>query len=95
MNIHQITVAQVVKLKSRLKGAGLMNKKDKEIITTFIKAAEDNNPAGITRDIMIELHFLIQHSNQFLEGQSSAKYELNLDGGKKLKYKNGKRIFLD
>lgn len=95
MNIHEITVAQVVKMKSRLKGAGLMNKKDDEVIGVFLKAANDNNPALLTREMLIEIFFLIQHSNQFLEGQSSAKYELKLDGGQKMKYKNGKRIFLD
>ena len=83
MNIHTITVAQVIKMKSRLKGAGLLGKKDADIIGTFITATEENNPSAVTRDMLIDIWHLVQFTN-LLDNPSTT-----------FKYKNNKRISLD
>lgn len=83
MNIHTITVAQVIKMKSRLKGSGLLNKKDADVIGVFIAATEENNPSAITKDMLIDIWHLVQFTN-LLNNESTT-----------FKYKNNKRISLD
>jgi len=70
-------------MKSRLKGSGLLNKKDADIIGVFIAATEENNPSAITKDMLIDIWHLVQFTN-LLNNESTT-----------FKYKNNKRISLD
>lgn len=88
-----ITPAEVLKAKSRLKAIGLYNKKDDLIFGVFIQAIESQNVQSLTKEMLIEISFLIQFANSVGDSIASKKY--NIDGVSKMKYKNNKRINLD
>jgi hypothetical protein len=88
----EITPAQVIKMKSRLKGMGLLNKKDELVIGVFISAFENNNPDAVTREMIIEIVHLIEFTNRF--SVDAVKYKIDKETPV-FKYKNNKRISLD
>jgi hypothetical protein len=91
----EITPAQVIKMKSRLKGMGLLGKKDELVIGVYIGAIEDNDPNSVSKEALIEIAHLIVFTNSHFDSESSAKYKVEGSDALVFKYRNNKRISLD
>lgn len=75
MNIHTITVAQVIKTKSRLKGAGLLNKTDDLILKRFISAMEVNDVSTLTRDDLVDIWHIVEFTKWLEANPQQIKYK--------------------
>lgn len=84
MNLSTITVSQVVKARARLKGIGLLGKKDDALLSCFLEAMNNNDVSHLTRDSLIDIWHLVQFTIYLDKNPQEVKYD-----------KNNKRIFLD
>lgn len=75
MNIHTITTAQVIKTKSRLKGAGLLNKLDNDVLMRFIAAMEANDVSTLKRDDLVDIWHIVEFTKWLEANPQQIKYK--------------------